>query len=170
MKRQALKEVKKSQHSQKNKDSLQTVDYMTGYTSVCAHFLTLNRNAASPHSVCGGTQFSKNCEIYYCYVAEVYNRRQDMAEGKKTIKFHGLAVANVIVRYSQREEKNPDTIKMEEFDAAKDPQICETVNIQVVSDFVTITFYKNESENLVIRRELIPSLVVEHIWISDLQE
>jgi hypothetical protein len=93
-----------------------------------------------------------------------------MAEAKKAIKFHGLAVANVIVRYSQREVDKPDIIKMEEFDAAKDPQICETVNIQVVSDFVTITFYKNESDNIVIRRELIPTFLVEHIWVSDLQE
>jgi hypothetical protein len=93
-----------------------------------------------------------------------------MAETKKTIKFHGLAVANVIVRYSKRELNKPDTIKIEEFDAAKDPQICETVNIQVVSDFVTITFYKKESDNIVIGRELIPTSVVEHIWISDLQD
>jgi hypothetical protein len=92
-----------------------------------------------------------------------------MAETKKTIKFHGLAVANVIVRYSQREVNKPDAIKIEEFDAAKDPQICETVNIQVVSDFVTITFYKNESDNIIIRRELIPTFVVEHIWVRDLQ-
>ena len=93
-----------------------------------------------------------------------------MAETKKTIKFHGLAVANVIVRYSQREVSKPDTIRIEEFDAAKDPQICETVNIQVVSDFVTITFYKKESDNIVIRRELVPTLVVEHIWVNDSQE
>jgi hypothetical protein len=93
-----------------------------------------------------------------------------MAETKKTIKFHGLAVANVIVRYSQREVNKPDTIKIEEFDAAKDPQICKTVNIQVVSDFVTITFYQNESDNILIRRELIPSHAVEHIWVDDFQE
>jgi hypothetical protein len=92
-----------------------------------------------------------------------------MAETKKTIKFHGLEVANVIIRYSQREVNKPDATKMEEFDAAKDPQICETVNIQVVSDFVTITFYKNESDNIIIGRELIPTFVVEHIWVSDLQ-
>jgi hypothetical protein len=93
-----------------------------------------------------------------------------MAESKKTIKFHGLAVANVIIRYSQREVNKPETIRREEFDAAKNPQICETVNIQVVSDFVTITFYKNESDNIVIGRELIPTSVVEHIWVSDLQK
>jgi hypothetical protein len=39
-----------------------------------------------------------------------------------------------------------------------------------VSDFVTITFYKNESDNIVIRRELIPTFIVEHIWVSDLQQ
>lgn len=93
-----------------------------------------------------------------------------MAEAKRIIKFHGLAVDNVIVRYFQREVNKPDTVKMEEFDAVKDPQVCETVNIQVVSDFVTITFYENESDNIVIRRELIPTLVVEHIWVSDLQQ
>ena len=93
-----------------------------------------------------------------------------MAQSKKTIKFHGLEVANVIIRYSQREVNKPDAIKIQEFDAAKDPQICETVNIQVVSDFVTITFYKNESNNIIIRRELIPTSIVERIWVSDLQE
>jgi hypothetical protein len=91
-----------------------------------------------------------------------------MSDIKKTIKFHGLEVANVIVRYSQKEVNKPDAIKIHEFDARKDPQICETVNIQVVSEFVTITFYENESDNKVIRRELIPTFIVEHIWISDL--
>jgi hypothetical protein len=139
---------------------------------MCALFLTSNKNCClRTLHIYEGTQFSKNCEIcYYCFIAAVYIRGQDMAETKKTIKFHGLAVANVIVRYSQREVNKPDTIKMEEFDAAKDPQICETVNIQVVSDFVTITFYKNESDNIVIRRELIPTFLLEHIWVSDLQE
>ncbi|HWS19228.1 MAG TPA: hypothetical protein VN239_00940 [Nitrososphaera sp.] len=93
-----------------------------------------------------------------------------MSDIKKTIKFHGLEVANVVVRYSQREVNNPGAIKILEFDAKKDPQICETINIQVVSDFVTITFYKNESDNIVIGRELIPTFVLEHIWVSDLQQ
>jgi hypothetical protein len=93
-----------------------------------------------------------------------------MSDIKKTIKFHGLEVANVIVRYCQKEVNKPDAIKIHEFDAIKDPQICETVNIQVVSDFITITFYENESDNKVIRRELIPTIIVEHIWISDLQQ
>jgi hypothetical protein len=45
-----------------------------------------------------------------------------MTDIKKTIKFHGLEVANVIVRYSQREVNKPDVIKIHEFDATKDPQ------------------------------------------------
>ncbi|MDQ3718675.1 MAG: hypothetical protein M3298_05850 [Thermoproteota archaeon] len=93
-----------------------------------------------------------------------------MSDIKKTIKFHGLEVANVVVRYSHREVNKPDTIKILEFDARKDPQVCETVNVQVVSEFVTITFYKNESDNIVIRRELIPTFVLEHIWVTDLQQ
>jgi hypothetical protein len=93
-----------------------------------------------------------------------------MSKTKKTIKFHGLEVDNVIVRYSQSEINSPDKIKIVELDARKDPQSFETVNIQVVSDFVTITFYKNESDNIVIRRELIPTHSVEHIWVSDLQQ
>jgi hypothetical protein len=93
-----------------------------------------------------------------------------MSETKKTIKFHGLEVDNVVVKYSQREIDNTDKKKVEEFDAKKDPESFETVNIQVVSDFVTITFYKRESDNIVIRRELIPTHSVEHIWVSDLQQ
>ncbi|HJU34010.1 MAG TPA: hypothetical protein VJ695_02705 [Nitrososphaera sp.] len=93
-----------------------------------------------------------------------------MADVKKTIKFHGLEVDNVRIRYSQREINKPDEIITQEFDARKDPQISETVNIQVVSDFITVTFYKNESDNIVIRRELIPTSVVEHIWVNDLQQ
>lgn len=53
-----------------------------------------------------------------------------MAE-KKTIKFHGLEVDNVIVQYSQKTRRKPEKT-IEEFDAANDPLICETVNVQVV--------------------------------------
>jgi hypothetical protein len=112
----------------------------------------------------------KNLKFIIVFIAAFCIRNQDMSDNKKTIKFHGLEVSNVIVRYSQREVNKPEAIKIQEFDARKDPQICETVNIQVVSDFVTITFYKNESDNIVIRRELIPTIIVEHIWISDLQQ
>jgi hypothetical protein len=42
------------------------------------------------------------------------------------------------------------------------------LNIQIVSDYVTITFYKKESSNSIIRRELIPTHSVQHIWVKDL--
>lgn len=91
-----------------------------------------------------------------------------MDQSKKTIKFHGLEVDNVVIRRTTRKDNAPETVKIEEFDAKKDPQKCETINIQVVSDYVTITFYRNESDNAMIRRELIPTHAVEHIWINDL--
>lgn len=56
---------------------------------------------------------------------------------------------------------------IDEFDALKDAEPCETINVQVVADFVTITFYRNENENSIIRRELIPSHAIQHIWVKD---
>jgi hypothetical protein len=91
------------------------------------------------------------------------------SKNKKTIKFHGQEVEDVALLYLQKMRDKPDVIAIEEFDAAKDPEICETVNIQVVSEFVTITFYKDEKVNSIVRRELIPVHRVEHIWIKDLQ-
>ena len=93
-----------------------------------------------------------------------------MSQNRKKVKFHGLEVENVIVRYSQKESHKPESIRIEEFDAENDTQLCQTVNIQVVSDYVTISFYRNESNNEIIRRELIPSHAVEHIWVNDLNE
>jgi len=42
--------------------------------------------------------------------------------------------------------------------------------VQVVADFVAIIFYRNENENSIIHRELIPSCAIEHIWAKDLQK
>ena len=56
---------------------------------------------------------------------------------------------------------------IDEFDALKDAEPCETINVQVVADFVTIIFYRNENENSIIRRELIPSHAIQHIWVKD---
>jgi hypothetical protein len=86
---------------------------------------------------------------------------------KKIIKFHGSIVENIVIRYATRVDKMPNGFLIEEFDALKDPQICQTLNLQVVADFVTITFYKDEEENSILRRELIPSHAVEHIWVND---
>ena len=87
---------------------------------------------------------------------------------KKTIKFHGLEVDNVIIQYSQKTRRKTEKT-IEEFDAANDPQICETVNVQVISEFVTVTFYKDEKANSMIKRELIPTYNVQHILVKDMQ-
>ena len=89
-----------------------------------------------------------------------------MAE-RRIIKFHGLEVDNVTILYSHKTRSKPEKT-IEEFDAANDPQTFETVNIQVVSEFVTITFYKNEKANSIVKRELIPTYKVEHIWVKDM--
>jgi hypothetical protein len=91
------------------------------------------------------------------------------SKNKKTIKFHGQEVENVTVLYLQKVRDKPDANVIHEFDASKDPEICETANIQVVSEFVTITLYKDEKANIIVRRELIPVHAVEHIWIKDIQ-
>jgi hypothetical protein len=87
---------------------------------------------------------------------------------KKIIKFHGTDVENIVIRYATRVHNMPSGFLIEEFNALKDPQLCETLNVQVVADFATITFYRDEKENSVIRRELIPSHTIEHIWINDI--
>jgi hypothetical protein len=91
-----------------------------------------------------------------------------MRGSKKVIKFHGTEVANVSVLYATKSSSKPDKEILEEFDAAKNPEMCETINIQIVSDYVTITFYKKESSNSILRRELIPAHSVQHIWVKDL--
>lgn len=85
---------------------------------------------------------------------------------EKMVKFHGQQVQDVAVRYAQI---GAASVTLEEFDAAKDPEVCQTINVQVVSDFVTITFYKDEKANSIVRRVLIPTHRVERIEIKDLQ-
>jgi hypothetical protein len=87
----------------------------------------------------------------------------------KVIKFHGTKVKNVILHYSESQRANPDKRVIEEFDALLSEDQSETINVQVVADYVTITFYKRESSNSIIRRELIPTHIVQHIWIHDLE-
>jgi hypothetical protein len=86
---------------------------------------------------------------------------------KKIIKFHGSQVENIVIRYATRPHNMASDFSIEEFDALKDPQVCETLNVQVVADFVTITFYRDENENSILRRELIPSHAIQHIWVND---
>ena len=89
---------------------------------------------------------------------------------KKVIKFHGTEVKNIIIHFLQSQNKNSDTNIIKEFNASSSSENCETINIQVVADFVTITFYQNENANIMVKRELIPTHVIEHIWIDDLIE
>ena len=89
---------------------------------------------------------------------------------KKVIKFHGTEVKNIIIHFLQSQNKNHDTNIIKEFNASSSSENCETINIQVVADFVTITFYQNENANIMVKRELIPTHVIEHIWIDDLIE
>ena len=88
---------------------------------------------------------------------------------KKIIKFHASEVENIVIRYATRVHNTPNGFLIEEFDALKDPEVCETVNVQVVADFVTITFYKQEKQNSILRRELIPSHTIERIWVNDVK-
>lgn len=92
-----------------------------------------------------------------------------MPSKNKTIKFHGQEVENVLVRYMQKGLDKLDVTTIIEFDAKKDPEDCQVVNVQAVSEFVTITFYSDESTNAIIRRELIPNHCLEHIKIEDLK-
>ena len=96
--------------------------------------------------------------------------RKGMINNKKVFKFHGSEVENILIRYAVRRYDKPSTVVFEDFDALKNPEPCETINVQVVSDFVTLTFYRKESENSIIRRELIPTHAIQHIWVKDLQE
>src|SRR5919199_3645155 len=94
--------------------------------------------------------------------------RDALPKDKKVIKFHGNEVENVRILYSIRPNIKPLSARMEEFDALKDPRPCESINIQIVADFVTITFYKQERTNSIIERELVPLHAPEHLWVKDL--
>lgn len=85
----------------------------------------------------------------------------------KIIKFHGTRVDNVIIHYMRRSWDNPEMIAVSEFNTSKITGKFETINIQAIADYITITFYKQERSNLILRREMIPAYKVEHIWIKD---
>jgi hypothetical protein len=76
----------------------------------------------------------------------------------------------VIIQYNIGQHAEPITDTTEEFDALKVHDDCETINVQIVADFVTITIYKQESTNSIIRRELVPIHAIQHIWVNDLQK
>jgi hypothetical protein len=88
----------------------------------------------------------------------------------KIIKFHGTKVNNILIHYLSKQQKKDVIELIEKFDAVKSKVNCETVNIQVVAEFITITFYGNENSNLIVSRKLIPTHAVQHIWIEDLPQ
>jgi hypothetical protein len=90
--------------------------------------------------------------------------------GKETsIKFHGIRVKNVIITHMRRtsdsilaEKLNISTTKYERNESI------ETINVQVVAEYLTITYYRDEAANVIINRELIPTHSIEHIAVIDL--
>ena len=85
----------------------------------------------------------------------------------KIIKFHGTTVNNVIIHYTKGSYNKARAVPVEEFDAVKARGQFETINIQVIADYIAITFYKDEASNTISQRELIPAHMVEHIWIKE---
>ena len=86
-----------------------------------------------------------------------------------SIKFHGVQVKNIIITHLRR---TSGSITVEKLDIATTKyernQSIETINVQVVAEYVTITYYKDEAANVIINRELIPTHSIEHIIVSDL--
>jgi len=86
-----------------------------------------------------------------------------------SIKFHGVQVKNVIITHLRR---TSGSITVEKLDIATTKyernQSIETINVQIVAEYVTITYYKDEAANVIINRELIPTHSIEHIIVSDL--
>jgi hypothetical protein len=64
------------------------------------------------------------------------------SEKNKIIKFHGKEVKNVIIHYTISKGKPKNVVK-KEFDASKIKLQFETVNVQVVADYITITQLAN---------------------------
>jgi hypothetical protein len=93
----------------------------------------------------------------------------DDSTHETSIKFHGVRVKNVIITHMRR---TSGSITVEKLDIATTKyernQSIETINVQIVAEYVTITYYKDEAANVIINRELIPTHSIEHIMVSDL--
>jgi hypothetical protein len=90
--------------------------------------------------------------------------------GKETsLKFHGIRVKNIIITHMRR---TSDSIMVEKLDISTTKyernESIETINVQVVAEYVTITYYRDEAANVIINRELIPTHSIEHIAVIDL--
>lgn len=93
-----------------------------------------------------------------------------MADSRKetSIKFHGVHVKNVVITHLRRASNTSTMEKLDILTANYERnQNIETINIQVVAEYVTITYYKDEAANVIINRELIPTHSIEHIMVSD---
>jgi hypothetical protein len=91
------------------------------------------------------------------------------SRNETSIKFHGVQVKNVIITHLRR-TSTASTVEKLDISTTKYErnQSIETVNVQVVAEYVTITYYKNEAANAIINRELIPTHSIEHIMVSDI--
>ena len=90
--------------------------------------------------------------------------------GKETsLKFHGIRVKNIIITHMRR---TSDSIMVEKLDISTTKyernESIETINVQVVAEYLTITYYRDEAANVIINRELIPTHSIEHIAVIDL--
>ena len=93
----------------------------------------------------------------------------DYSRNKTSIKFHGVQVKNVIITHLRRTSTSSTVEKLDISTTKYERnQFIETINVQVVAEYVTITYYKNEAANKIINRELIPSHSIEHIMVSDI--
>ena len=109
------------------------------------------------------------CKAQYPYISRLIAVLDKLSSGtskmrkdkNKIIKFHGTEVNNVIIHYTISKGSK------KEFDASKIKLQFETVNVQIVADYITITFYKDEHSNLILQREMIPAHRVEYIWVKD---
>ena len=114
------------------------------------------------------------CKAQYPYISSLIAVLDKLSSGtskmrkdkNKIIKFHGTEVKNVIIHYTISKGK-PENVVKKEFDASKIKLQFETVNVQIVADYITITFYKDEHSNLILQREMIPAHRVEYIWVKD---
>jgi hypothetical protein len=94
-----------------------------------------------------------------------------MADPRKetSIKFHGVCVKNVVITHLKR---TSDASTVEKLDILASEyerkQAIDTINIQIVAEYVTVTYYKDEAANVIISRELIPTHSIEQIMVSDI--
>lgn len=94
-----------------------------------------------------------------------------MSSSKKEtiIKFHGVQVKNVIITHLRRTSESSAIENLDIFTAQHESnQYVETINVQIVAEYVTVTYYKDEDANAIMHRELIPTHSIEHILVRDI--